>query len=42
LVAITILGSRTVKVDPRPDSPWLSPPIIGASLRIARPSPVPS
>src|SRR5262245_581627 len=44
LVVTTILGSRTVKVDPRPDSlsTVMSPPIIRASLReIARPSPVP-
>src|SRR5262249_11032940 len=44
LVVTTILGSRTVKVDPRPDllSTVMSPPIMRASLRVmARPSPVP-
>ena len=44
LVVTTILGSRTVKVDPRPDSlsTVMSPPIMRASLReIASPSPVP-
>ena len=36
LVVTTILGSRTVKVDPRPDSlsTVMSPPIMRASLRV--------